>query len=101
MQGGRHRDCHAVADPLPDAPAPGPHRQRRGQGAPALAGQFILPRTGAPHRYFLTAAKAMLDRAVEFKEVLLAHGLGATLIDGLTKALAEFDTTTAAASPVM
>ena len=57
--------------------------------------------TGAPHRYFLTAAKAMLDRAVEFKEVLLAHGLGATLIDGLTKALAEFDTTTAAASPVM
>ena len=62
--------------------------------APALAGQFILPRTGAPHRYFLTAAKAMLDRAVEFKEVLLAHGLGATLIDELTKALAEFDTTT-------
>ena len=53
--------------------------------APALAGQFILPRTGAPHRYFLTAAKAMLGRAVEFQAVLLAHGLGATLIDELTR----------------
>jgi hypothetical protein len=56
-----------------------------------IPGTFLMPRTGAPYRTFVAAAKAMLAAATPHREALIAFGLGETLIAELEKSVAAFD----------
>ncbi|MGH7583650.1 MAG: hypothetical protein ACREL5_10535 [Gemmatimonadales bacterium] len=61
---------------------------------PELARQFSMPPSGASLKEFITAVKSMLTAAAANKELLVSLGLGATVLDDLTQAVAEFDATT-------
>jgi len=64
--------------------------------AAAVPKEFRLPRNGGPYLQFGGAAHAMLAAASPIRDQLVAAGLGETLLDELTQALAEFDAATAA-----
>ncbi|HEY4320709.1 MAG TPA: hypothetical protein VGM77_05955 [Gemmatimonadales bacterium] len=56
-----------------------------------LAGKFLLPRAGAPHKAFITAANVLLSLAQANKDVLIALGLGDQFLDDLSAAITSFD----------
>ena len=58
-----------------------------------LAAQFKLPGTNATHQSFLTAVKGMLAKAASQRELLVSRGMSETLLDDLSKAVGEFETT--------
>ena len=62
-----------------------------GSEAPAVAEQFGIPSANATHTAFRAGASQMLDLARANQELLVAHGLSATLLDGLAAAIKEFD----------
>jgi hypothetical protein len=58
---------------------------------PALAQEFEVPGHNLSSARFHAAAKAMLDKGVAEKELLVKHGLSDKLLDDLATALAEFE----------
>ena len=62
-----------------------------GSEAPAVAEKFGIPNSNATHTAFRTSASQMLDLARANQELLVKHGLSATLLDGLDAAIKEFD----------
>jgi len=62
-----------------------------GSEAPAIAEKFRIPNSNASHAAFRTSASEMLDQARANQELLVKHGLSATLLDELDAALKEFD----------
>jgi hypothetical protein len=58
---------------------------------PELLQHFQLPSTDISSQAYRTAARAALDEAVERRDLLLQHGMAATLIDDLTAALKQYD----------
>ncbi len=65
--------------------------------ATAAPKEFRMPRNGGPtYQQFGSAAHAMLTAATPIRDQLVSAGLGETLLDELTTALAEFDAANAA-----
>ena len=64
---------------------------------PELEKLFVAPKSGAPLKVLITAAKLLLDAAVPKKDLFASVGLGDTFLDELTAAVAEFDQSTDAA----
>jgi hypothetical protein len=62
-----------------------------GSEAPAVAEKFGIPNSNATHTAFRTSASEMLDLARANQDLLVKHGLSATLLDGLDAAIKEFD----------
>ncbi len=60
-------------------------------GAPEIAKKFRLPIANATHASFRASASQMLDLARSHQEILVEHGLSATLLDELEGAIKEFD----------
>jgi hypothetical protein len=65
---------------------------------PELLEKFELPSTSASHKLFRTVARKMLEQGQAEKELLLKHGLGATLLDELSAAIDQFDASVAETS---
>lgn len=63
------------------------------KGNPELAAQFRQPNHGTSQVSFLTTARGMLEKATAQKDVLVSYGLTPTLLDDLTKAIADFEQT--------
>ncbi len=61
------------------------------QAHPELAGLFRYPKPNAPHRTFITAAKAMLAAAEPHKDLFLSMGLGEGFLEQMNQAVTEFD----------
>ncbi len=61
---------------------------------PELAGMFRYPDPNAPHRTFITAAKAMLAAAEPHKELFLSVGLGEGFLEQMAQAITQFDQST-------
>lgn len=61
---------------------------------PELKGLFRMPRYGATNRDFLIAAQDMLVKVIAQKPLLDTLGLGETLVDDLTRAVAAYTTAT-------
>jgi len=72
-----------------------PHLRTIAQDAsvekPTLAQEFEIPTHNLSSARFHAAAKAMLDKGVAEKELLVKHGLSDKLLDDLATALAEFE----------
>lgn len=62
-----------------------------GEEAPGVAGKFRLPGQNATHAAFRAGASEMLDQARANQDLLVKHGLSATLLDDLAAAIQEFD----------
>jgi hypothetical protein len=62
-----------------------------GTEAPAVAERFRLPSTSATHAVFRAQVSEMLDQARGNQEILVKHGMSATLLDELDAAIKEFD----------
>ena len=60
---------------------------------PQLADQFQLAPGNASHKALLEAARGMLGKATEHKDVLLDRGLSPALLDALTGVVGEFEKT--------
>jgi hypothetical protein len=60
--------------------------------APAVAERFRIPRANTTHSAFRASAAQMLEEARANQELLVKHGLSATLLDELDAAIKEFDT---------
>jgi hypothetical protein len=58
---------------------------------PELARKFRLPQDYSSYQAFRTAARAMAEEAQTQKELLVRHGLSEPVLDGLVKALGQFD----------
>jgi len=58
-----------------------------------LADQFLLPPSNASHKALLEAAKGMLGKATEHKELLVNRGLSPAVLDALTGVVGEYDKT--------
>jgi hypothetical protein len=58
---------------------------------PELAQKFVLPPAHTSYLAFRTAAGGMAAEALAHKEVMVKHGLVESVLDGLLKALAQFD----------
>jgi hypothetical protein len=58
-----------------------------------LAAQFRLPKPRGGNQVFVTWARGMLDKATALKDVLVSRGMSASLLDDITKSLAEFEQT--------
>ena len=65
---------------------------------PQLLETFELPSTSASNKLFRTVARKMLEQGQAEKELLLKHGLGATLLDELSAAIDQFDASVAQTS---
>jgi hypothetical protein len=59
--------------------------------APEVAEGFRLPRSNATHAAYRACAGQMLDLARANQDILVKHGLSATLLDELDVAIKEFD----------
>jgi hypothetical protein len=59
--------------------------------APAVAERFRLPNGNATHTAFRTSSAKVLEEARANQEILVKHGLSATLLDELDAAVKEFD----------
>jgi hypothetical protein len=57
---------------------------------PELDLAFVYPAGDSSEKAFVTAAKALLASALEQKELLVSLGLGETLLDELTAAIAQY-----------
>lgn len=62
-----------------------------GSEAPPVAEKFRIPNSNAPHSAFRANASEMLDQARLNQDLLVKHGLSATLLDELDAAIKEFD----------
>ena len=62
-----------------------------GSEEPAIGERFRLPKYNITHTGFRARASEMLEQARSNQEILLKHGMSATLVDDLTAALKEFD----------
>ena len=60
---------------------------------PDLVAQFQMPHLNVSHRVFVAAIRGMLAKANEQKDLLVSHGMQATLLDDLGSALADFEKT--------
>jgi hypothetical protein len=58
-----------------------------------LVEQFRLPGPGVSHQAFLTAVRAMLEKAQSQKDLLVSRGMSDTLLEVLTQAVSEFEAT--------
>ena len=58
-----------------------------------LGAQFRLPKPRGSNQAFLTMARGMLEKATALKDVLVARGMSAKLLDDLSTTLGEFETT--------
>ncbi len=58
-----------------------------------LGAQFRLPQTTAPNQAFVTLVHGMLEKAKAHRTLLVTQGMSDTLLDDITKALAEFEET--------
>lgn len=58
---------------------------------PELTEEFRMPAINASHLIYRTVARTLLDKGVAHQELLLKHGLGATLLDDLRQAVDELD----------
>jgi hypothetical protein len=58
-----------------------------------LASRFTQLDLTGPNNTFISAARLMVQNATASKELLISHGLGATLLDDVSKAITEFDST--------
>ena len=65
---------------------------------PELMEKFELPSPNASHKLFRTVARKMLEQGQAEQELLLKHGLGATLLDELSAAIDQFDVSVAETS---
>ena len=62
---------------------------------PELVEKFQLPSINASHKLFRTVARKMLEQGQAEKELLVKHGLSATLLDDLSAGIDEFDASVA------
>ena len=62
-----------------------------GSQAPAVGEKFRIPKSNATHAAFRASASEMLDQARAHQELLVKHGMSATLLDELDAAIQEFD----------
>jgi hypothetical protein len=62
-----------------------------------LAARFRLPSTNASHAAFLTAVKALLAAGESQKDLLVQAGMSATLLEELTRMVADFEAASEAA----
>jgi hypothetical protein len=62
-----------------------------GSEAPAVGERFRIPSSSATHAAFRARASEMLDEARANQEILVKHGMSATLLDDLDAAVKEFD----------
>jgi hypothetical protein len=62
-----------------------------GSEAPAVGEKFRIPKSNATHAAFRASASEMLDSARANQELLVKHGMSATLLDELDTAVKEFD----------
>ena len=58
-----------------------------------LGAQFRLPKPRGSNQAFLTMARGMLEKATALKDVLVARGMSAKLLDDLSMTLGEFEKT--------
>ncbi|HLG05556.1 MAG TPA: hypothetical protein VI383_05360 [Gemmatimonadales bacterium] len=71
--------------------------ERVARKRPDLASGFRLPRSNAPLKTFQIAAKAMLAKTLEARDLFVSQGMPAAMLDALTRGVAEFDEVTAQA----
>jgi hypothetical protein len=62
-----------------------------GEEAPAVAETFRLPGFNAPNTVFRAVASELLDQARANQELLVKHGLSATVLAEIDAAIKEFD----------
>jgi hypothetical protein len=62
-----------------------------GSEQPAVGERFRIPRSNTNHTGFRAAASEMLEQARANQEILVKHGMSATLLDELDAAVKEFD----------
>jgi hypothetical protein len=60
---------------------------------PELGAQFQPPHASTSTLSFLTAARAMLEKATAQKDLLVSHGMSEKLLDDLAAAIGEFEQT--------
>ena len=65
---------------------------------PELGERFELPSPNASHKLFRTVARRMLEQGQAERELLLKHGLAATLLEELSAAIDQFDASVAETS---
>ena len=65
---------------------------------PELGERFELPSPNASNKLFRTVARKMLEQGQAERELLLKHGLAATLLDELSAAIDQFDASVAETS---
>jgi hypothetical protein len=63
-----------------------------GSEVPSVGEKFRIPRANATHAVFRASASEMLDTARTHQDLLVKHGMSATLLDELEAAIKEFDT---------
>ncbi len=62
-----------------------------GEDAPDIAERFRLPGSSATHASFRAVASETLDQARSNQDLLVKHGLSASMLDELDAAIKEFD----------
>lgn len=62
-----------------------------GEEAPEIAGKFRLPGFNAPNTVFRAVSSELLDQARANQDVLVKHGLSASILDEIDAAIKEFD----------
>ena len=60
---------------------------------PDLVAQFQMPHLKVSHRVFVAAVRGLLAKANEQKDLLVSHGMQASLLDDLGASLTEFEQT--------
>lgn len=58
-----------------------------------LLAQFQMPHVNVSHRVFVAAARGLLTKATEQKDLLVSHGMQPSLLEDLGATLAEFEQT--------
>ncbi len=62
-----------------------------GSEVPSVGEKFRIPKANATHAGFRASASEMLDTARAHQDLLVKHGMSATLLDELDAAVKEFD----------
>jgi hypothetical protein len=62
-----------------------------GREVPELAQKFALKRGAIPYEVFRTAARGMANEAQNHRELLVRHGMVDSVLDGLLRALDQFE----------
>lgn len=62
-----------------------------GSEVPTVGEKFRIPKSNATHSAFRASAREMLDTARANQDLLVKHGMSATLLDDLDAAVKEFD----------